>query len=250
MERDSMGEMEVPGDAYYGASTQRAVLNCPISGQPFPRRFIRALGLVKRAAAQTNRELGLLPRRRARAIAAAAQEVIDGKPDDQFPIDIYQTGSATSTNTNANEVIANRATEILGGERGSRLVHPNDHVNLGQSSNDVIPTAIQLASAIGIQDELIPALERLQRALEAKSQEFWPVIKMGRTHLQDATPIRLGQEFKGYAGQVEESIRRARGAQSELSEVALGGTAVGTGINTHPEFAARVCRRLSEMNGV
>ena len=246
MERDSMGEMQVPADAYYGASTQRAVLNFPISGEPMPRRFIRALGLVKRAAAQTNRELGLLPRRRARAIAAAAQEVIDGKLDDQFPIDVYQTGSGTSTNTNANEVIANRATEILGGERGSKLVHPNDHVNLGQSSNDVIPTAIQLASAIAIHDELIPALERLQRALEAKSKEFWPVIKTGRTHLQDATPIRLGQEFKGYAGQAEESIRRAHGAVDELSRVPLGGTAVGTGINTHPQFARLATARLAK----
>ena len=191
-----MGEMAVPADAYYGASTQRAVLNFPISGQPLPPRFLRALGMVKRASAQANRELGLLPRRRARAIAAAAQEVVEGKLDDQFPIDVYQTGSGTSTNTNANEVIANRATEILGGERGSKLVHPNDHVNLGQSSNDVIPTAIQLASASAIKDELIPALERLQRALAAKSKEFWPVIKTGRTHLQDATPIRLGQEFK------------------------------------------------------
>ncbi len=224
-----MGEMQVPADAYYGASTQRAVINFPISGQPLPRRFIRALGMVKRAAAQTNRELGLLPRRRARAVAAAAQEVIDGKLDDQFPIDVYQTGSGTSTNTNANEVIANRATEILGGERGSKLVHPNDHVNLGQSSNDVIPTAIQLAAAMAIQDELIPALERLQRALEGKSKEFWPVVKTGRTHLQDATPIRLGQEFKGYAGQVEESVRRAGGAVDELARVPLGGTAVGTG---------------------
>src|SRR6267378_6160733 len=202
MERDSMGEMHVPADAYYGASTQRAVLNFPISGQPMPRRFIRALGMVKRAAAQTNRELGLLPRRRARAIAAAAQEVVDGKLDEQFPIDVYQTGSGTSTNTNANEVIANRATEIIGGERGSKLVHPNDHVNLSQSSNDVIPTAIQVSWAVAITDELIPALQQLQNALEAKSKEFWPVIKTGRTHLMDATPIRLGQEFKGYAGQI------------------------------------------------
>src|SRR5207248_6134831 len=224
VEKDSMGEMEVPTDAYYGASTQRAVLNFPISGQPFPRRFIRALGMVKRAAAQTNRELGLLSRRRARAIAAAASEVIDGELDEQFPIDVYQTGSGTSTNTNANEVIANRATELLGGERGSKLVHPNDHVNMCQSSNDVIPTAIQLASASAIKDELIPALERLQRALAAKSKEFWPVIKTGRTHLQDATPIRLGQEFKGYTGQIEESIRRAQAAIDELSRVPLGGT--------------------------
>jgi len=246
VERDSMGEMEVPADAYYGASTQRAVLNFPISGQPFPRRFIRALGMVKRAAAQTNRELGLLPRRRARAIATAAQEVIDGKLDDQFPIDVYQTGSGTSTNTNANEVIANRATEILGGERGSRLVHPNDHVNLCQSSNDVIPTAMQLAAAMAVQDELIPALERLQRALEVKSREFWPVVKTGRTHLQDATPIRLGQEFRGYAGQIEESVRRARAAVDELARVPLGGTAVGTGLNSHPQYARMAAARLAK----
>ena len=241
-----MGEMDVPADAYYGASTQRAVLNFPISGQPFPRRFIRALGMVKRAAAQTNRELGLLPRRRARAIATAAQEVIDGKLDDQFPIDVYQTGSGTSTNTNANEVIANRATEILGGERGSRLVHPNDHVNLCQSSNDVIPTAMQLAAAMAVQDELIPALERLQRALEVKSREFWPVVKTGRTHLQDATPIRLGQEFRGYAGQLEESVRRARAAVDELARVPLGGTAVGTGLNSHPQYARMAAARLAK----
>ena len=245
-----MGEMEVPADAYYGASTQRAVLNFPISGQPLPRRFIRALGLVKRAAAQTNLELGLLSRRRARTIAAAAQQVIDGELDRHFPIDVYQTGSGTSTNTNANEVIATRATEILGGERGSRLVHPNDHVNLGQSSNDVIPTAIQLAAAMAIQDELIPSLERLQKALEAKSKEFWPVIKTGRTHLQDATPIRLGQEFKGYAGQIEESIRRAKTAVDELARIPLGGTAVGTGINTHPQFARLAAARLAKATGV
>ncbi len=250
MERDSMGEVEVPAEAYYGASTQRAVLNFPISGQPFPRRFIRALGLIKKAAAQTNSELGLLSKRRASAIARAAQEVIDGKLDDQFPIDIYQTGSGTSTNTNANEVIANRATEILGGKRGSKLVHPNDHVNLCQSSNDVIPTAIQISSAVAIADELIPALELLQRALETKSKEFWPVIKTGRTHLQDATPIRLGQEFKGYAGQVEESIRRARAALDELTSVPLGGTAVGTGLNSHPRFARLACARLAKATGL
>ena len=245
-----MGEMEVPTGAYYGASTQRAVLNFPISSQALPRRFIRALGLVKRAAAQTNLELGLLSRRRARAIAAAAQQVIDGELDGHFPIDVYQTGSGTSTNTNANEVIATRATEILGGERGARLVHPNDHVNLGQSSNDVIPTATQLAAAMAIQDELIPSLDQLRKALEAKSKEFWPVIKTGRTHLQDATPIRLGQEFKGYAGQVEESIRRAKAAVDELARIPLGGTAVGTGINTHPQFARIAAARLAKATGV
>jgi fumarate hydratase class II len=250
LERDSMGEMEVPADAYYGASTQRAVLNFPISGQPFPRRFIRALGLIKKAAAETNSELGLLSQRRARAIARAANEVVDGKLDTQFPIDVYQTGSGTSTNTNANEVIANRATEILGGKTGSKLVHPNDHVNLGQSSNDVIPTAIQVSWAVAITDELIPALEQLQKSLEAKSEEFWPVIKTGRTHLQDATPIRLGQEFKGYAGQVEESIRRAKAAVDELASVPLGGTAVGTGLNAHPRYARLASARLAKATGV
>ncbi len=250
VERDSMGEVEVPADAYYGASTQRAVLNFPISGQPFPRRFIRALGLIKKAAAQTNSELGLLSQRRTRAITKAAQEVVDGKLDDQFPIDIYQTGSGTSTNTNANEVIANRATEILGGKRGAKLVHPNDHVNLCQSSNDVIPTAIQVSWAVAITDELIPALQQLQKALDAKSTELWPVIKTGRTHLMDATPIRMGQEFKGYAGQIEESIRRARAAVDELTSVPLGGTAVGTGLNSHPRYARLTCARLAKATGL
>ncbi len=244
-----MGEMEVPADAYYGASTQRAVLNFPISGQPFPRRFIRALGLVKREAARSNMELGLLARRRARAISAAAEEVIEGRLDDQFPIDVYQTGSGTSTNTNANEVIANRANEILG-SRDKKVVHPNDHVNLGQSSNDVIPAAIQIAAAVAINDELLPALEQLRKALDAKSREFWPVVKTGRTHLQDATPIRLGQEFKGYAGQVEESIRRAHAAIDELARVPLGGTAVGTGLNSHPQYARIVCARLAKATGL
>ena len=249
MERDSMGEMEVPANAYYGASTQRAVLNFPISGQPFPRRFIRALGLIKKSAAQTNRELGLLSRRRARAITAAAQEVIDGELDAQFPIDIYQTGSGTSTNTNANEVIANRANEMLG-RAGERVIHPNDHVNLCQSSNDVIPTAIQLSAALAIDEELIPALDRLRKALDDKSREFWPIVKTGRTHLQDATPIRLGQEFKGYAGQIEESIRRARGAIDELTRIPLGGTAVGTGLNSHPQYARIVAARLAKATGL
>src|SRR5258707_10537378 len=245
-----MGELEVPADAYYGASTQRAVLNFPISGQPFPRRFIRALGLIKKAAAETNLELGLLPQKKARAIVKAAQEVVDGKLDDQFPIDIYQTGSGTSTNTNANEVIANRATEILGGAPGSKLVHPDDHGNMCQSSNDVIPTAVPISWAVAITDELIPALAQLQAALETKSKEFWPVIKTGRTHLQDATPIRLGQEFKGYAGQIEESIRRAKAAVDELARIPLGGTAVGTGINTHPQFARIAAARLAKATGV
>ncbi len=210
IERDSMGEVEVPADAYYGASTQRAVLNFPISGQAFPRRFIRALGLVKKSAAQTNGELGLLSQRRMRAIARAAQEVVDGKLDTQFPIDVYQTGSATSTNTNANEVIANRATEILGGERGSRLIHPNDHVNLCQSSNDVIPTAIQLSWAVAIADELIPALRGLQKALEGKSKEFWPVVKTGRTHLRSTKRATISTRRRRWTRWSRPTARCAR----------------------------------------
>ncbi|MCL4533760.1 MAG: class II fumarate hydratase [Bacteroidetes bacterium] len=251
IERDSMGEMAVPADAYYGASTARALENFPISGLRFPRRFLWALGLIKMAAAETNVELGLLDPRLGDAIAQAAREVAEGKLDGHFVLDIFQTGSGTSTNMNANEVIANRASEILGAQRGAKKpVHPNDHVNLGQSSNDVIPTAIHLAALAAIEQELIPALSALQGALSQKAQQFMPIVKTGRTHLQDATPIRLGQEFVGYAGQAERAIRRLRGAQGELAEVALGGTAVGTGINTHPEFAQRVCRRLSNLVGV
>jgi len=249
-ERDSMGPMEVPADAYYGASTQRAALNFPISGLRFNRGFIRVLGLIKMAAAQVNAGLGLLDPKLAEAVQSAAREVAEGKLDDQFVVDIFQTGSGTSTNMNANEVIANRAAELLGGERGSKLVHPNDHVNLCQSSNDVIPTAIYLAALEGIERRLIPALEGLQAALEAKSKELWGVVKTGRTHLQDATPIRLGQEFAGYAGQADRAVRRLRRAQEELSEVALGGTAVGTGVNAHPQFASRVCEVLSRELGV
>ncbi len=249
-ERDSMGEMEVPENAYYGASTRRAELNFPISDLRFPRSFIRALAAIKLAAAEANVSLGLLDQSTGKAIVQAATEVSDGKLDDQFVVDIFQTGSGTSTNTNANEVIANRATETMGGERGSKLVHPNDHVNMGQSSNDVIPTAIHVSALIQIRERLIPALEKLQKYLEEKSTEFWPVIKTGRTHLQDATPIRLGQEFKGFAGQVEYGIRRLHMAIEEVSQVALGGTAVGTGVNTHPEFSTRACKTISEIIGV
>jgi fumarate hydratase class II len=245
-----MGPVEVPADAYYGASTQRAVLNFPISNLGLPRAFIRALGLIKAAAARVNADLGLLDSKLARAIEQAAREVAEGKLDDQFVVDVFQTGSGTSTNMNANEVIANRATELLGGERGSKLVHPNDHVNLGQSSNDVIPSALHLAALESIERRLIPALEELHADLEAKSRETWDIVKTGRTHLQDATPIRLGQEFLGYAGQVESSIRRLRAAGDELSELALGGTAVGTGVNTHPEFATRVCALLTDELGL
>ncbi len=244
-ERDSMGEMQVPAEALYGASTQRAVINFPISGQRMPRDFIRALALVKRAAAETNAELGVLAADIAEAIATASQAVADGAFDDEFPIDIYQTGSGTSTNMNANEVIAHLASERLG-----RRVHPNDHVNAGQSSNDNIPTALQLAAAMAIQEDLLPAVETLRSALEAKSIELHGVVKTGRTHLQDATPIRMGQEFEGYAGQLADSIRRVTAARDELLSVPLGGTAVGTGINTHPEYARRASARLSELTGL
>ncbi len=250
IERDSMGEMEVPADALYGASTMRAVLNFPISSLRFPRTFIRALGLIKQSAARSNMALGLLDQRIGNAIVAAAQEVIDGQLDRHFVLDIFQTGSGTSTNTNANEVIANRASQLLGGDLGSRLVHPNDQVNMGQSSNDVIPTSIHLAALLAIKEDLIPGLETLADELERKSAEFWPIIKTGRTHLQDATPVRLGQEFLGYAGQARYSIGRMRRTQEALAEVALGGTAVGTGVNTHPEFAARTCAFASEAAGV
>ena len=245
VERDSMGGIEVPADALYGASTQRAVINFPISGQRFPRRFIRALALVKQAAAEVNAELGLLDADRAAAISEAAREVAAGRYDEHFPIDVYQTGSGTSTNTNFNEVIAR-----LAGRRLGAPVHPNDDVNKCQSSNDTIPTAMQLSAAQAIQDELLPGLERLRAALAAKAEEFMPIVKTGRTHLQDATPVRLGQELWGYAGQVEESIRRARQALDELVVVPLGGTAVGTGINAHPGYARRACERLASLTGL
>ena len=251
LERDTMGEMEVPGEAYYGASTQRAVINFPISGIRLPRRFLRALGLIKGASARVNRDLGLLDKDIAEAIVTAAKEVADGALDAHFPIDVFQTGSGTSSNMNANEVIANRAAELLGASRGSRgKVHPNDHVNLGQSSNDVIPTALHVAALLALHEELEPAVSVLGAGLAAKSQEFWGVIKTGRTHLQDATPIRLGQVFSGYAGQMDKAVRRIGAASEELALVPLGGTAVGTGINTHPEFARRVLAIVSRDAGI
>ncbi|HZV80078.1 MAG TPA: class II fumarate hydratase, partial [Candidatus Binatus sp.] len=231
-----------------GASTQRAALNFPISTLRYPRRFIKALGQVKLAAAETNAELGLIDKDVAAAIVQAAQEVIDGKHDSHFVVDTFQTGSGTSTNMNANEVIATRARHLIA--EGGKKIHPNDHVNFGQSSNDVIPTATYIAAASAIKEDLLPALAVLKQSLEKKSKEFWNIVKTGRTHLQDATPIRLGQEFSGYAGQIERGIERARSAQKEMSEVALGGTAVGTGINTHPEFAKRATAKLSKMTGL
>ncbi len=245
LERDTMGELAVPADAYYGVQTARAIENFPISSLRLPRAMIRALGLIKWAAARVNTELGFLDPKIAKAIERAAQEVIDGRLDEQFPVDIFQTGSGTSSNMNVNEVIANRAAELLGGERGSKLVHPNDHVNLGQSSNDVIPTAIHVAALEQIDKALIAALKRLHTALAAKAKEFDDVVKIGRTHLQDATPVRLGQEFSGYARQIELGIQRVERVRTSLGELALGGTAVGTGLNTHPEFAKHVIALLA-----
>jgi fumarate hydratase class II len=249
-ETDSMGKMQVPANAYYGAQTARAVENFPISDLRFPRQFIRALGLIKKHGAITNTKLGLLPENISGAIQKAAQEVIDGKLDGEFVVDIFQTGSGTSTNMNANEVIANRACELLGGKRGDKSVHPNDHVNRGQSSNDVIPTAIHLAAMEGIVQQLIPALKELQEGLEKKAKEFDSILKIGRTHLADATPIRLGQEIGGYANQVEHSISRLVRVQEHLGELALGGTAVGTGINTHVEFAERAIAGIAKETGL
>ncbi|WP_132060117.1 class II fumarate hydratase [Halorussus amylolyticus] len=250
IEEDSLGEMRVPADAYWGAQTQRALENFPISGITFGRRFVRALGVVKKAAAQANRDLGLVPDDKADAIVAAADEVIAGDHDDQFPVDVFQTGSGTSSNMNANEVIANRATEIYGGDLGTREIHPNDHVNFGQSSNDVIPTAMHVASLEAVEKDLLPALDTLREALEAKEEEFDGVVKTGRTHLQDATPVRLGQEFGGYRTQVEKGLARVDYARDHLSELALGGTAVGTGLNTHSEFPEKAAEYISEETGV
>ncbi|MES4787110.1 MAG: aspartate ammonia-lyase, partial [Nitrospiraceae bacterium] len=219
IERDTMGELAVPAEAYYGVQTARAIENFPISGLRFPRCFIRALGLVKWAAASVNESLGILDKKIADAVKKASREVVDGRWDAHFPVDIFQTGSGTSTNMNANEVIANRASELLGGARGSKLVHPNDHVNLGQSSNDVIPTAIHVAAVESMDRQLVPALARLQKALDVKAKEFNKIVKIGRTHLQDATPVRLGQEFGGYARQIELGLGRVRHAQDVLAEV-------------------------------
>lgn len=246
-----MGEMSVPESALYGASTQRAVLNFPISGYRFSRPFIRALGLIKWAAAQANHDLGLLDAERSALIVQAAEEVVDGKLDEHFPLDIFQTGSGTSTNTNANEVIANRCAQLAGKPVGSReLVHPNDHVNMGQSSNDVIPSAIHISGAEQLKNCLVPALEKLHDTFEGKAKEFWDIIKIGRTHLMDATPVRLGQEFSGYAQQVAYAKERAQKAIEVLRELALGGTAVGTGLNRHVGFPGKVMRHIEQRTGI
>jgi fumarate hydratase class II len=248
IETDSLGEIRVPEGVLYGPQTQRAVENFPISGQRFGRGFLRALGLIKQAAALTNAELGGLPQAVADAIASAAAEVADGRWDTEFVVDVYQTGSGTSTNMNANEVIARRASELLAAT--GTVVHPNDHVNLGQSSNDVIPTAIHVAARVALEEELIPSLEGLREALSERATAFDGIVKSGRTHLMDATPVRLGQELAGYARQVELGVRRVRAASEELAEVALGGTATGTGINTHPEFAAKTLERVGAATGL
>ncbi|MDP7136443.1 MAG: class II fumarate hydratase [Candidatus Poseidoniia archaeon] len=245
VEKDTMGEMEVPADALWGASTQRAVLNFPVSGLRMGRSFIRALGCIKVAAARANQQLELLDSEIAEAVEQAALAVAEGEHDAHFPVDVFQTGSGTSSNMNVNEVIARLASKSL----GSR-VHPNDHVNLGQSSNDVVPTALHLSALLELHGQLLPALLALQAALEAKAVEFHAVIKTGRTHLMDATPIRLGQEFEGYAGLVERALDRLLVAQDELAPLALGGTAVGTGVNTHPEFAGLACEELSQLVGI
>jgi fumarate hydratase class II len=246
IERDSMGEMRVPASALYAAQTQRAVENFPISGQRFGRRMIEALGIVKQAAALTNGDLGNLDPKIADAIASAAAEVASGDWDGEFVIDVYQTGSGTSTNMNANEVIAHLAKRILGGAS----VHPNDEVNFGQSSNDVIPTAIHVAARVALERDLLPALEELRDALSEKARELDQVVKSGRTHLMDATPVRLGQEFSGYASQLEHGIARVMHASEELAELALGGTATGTGINTHTDFSRLTIERISKETGL
>ncbi len=251
IERDSMGEMEVPEDALYGASTQRAVLNFPISGHQMPVGFIEGLALVKSACATANEELGRLSHEKAELIRVAAQEVADGKLGAHFPVDVFQTGSGTSTNTNFNEVIANRVSQMTGKPIGCKEpVHPNDDVNMGQSSNDIVPTALHVSVAMALEAKLTPSLSYLEAALTEKANAWREIVKIGRTHLMDATPLTLGQEFSGYSAQIRKSADRAHRAVKALRELAIGGTAVGTGINTHPEFSAKVCALLSEKTGI
>jgi fumarate hydratase class II len=259
-EVDSMGEVQVPADAYYSAQTQRAVENFPISGWHLPVALIRAMGRVKLACATVNNDLGKLTgtgknpldAKRVQAMCAACQEIIDGKMDDQFPVDVFQTGSGTSSNMNINEVISNRAIEILGGNRLDKVkpIHPNDHVNMGQSTNDTFPTAIHVAVAYEIHTKLIEQLERFHASLSQKAKDWDKIIKIGRTHLMDATPLRLGQEFGGFARQIALSIERAKVAARAVYELPVGGTAVGSGINTHPEFGKRVSQALAKQTGI
>jgi fumarate hydratase, class II len=251
LEFDSLGQVEVPAGRYYGAQTARALVNFRIGAERFPREFIRALGLVKKAAALANQELGQLPEHKVRVIVQAADEVIDGRLDDHFPLSVWQTGSGTQTNMNANEVIANRAIELAGGVIGTKQpIHPNDDVNRGQSSNDVFPTAMHIAAAEQTHRRLLPMVGLLHRALAQKSADFKDIIKIGRTHLMDAVPLTLGQEFSGYAAQLDHCLGAIRAALEGLYELALGGTAVGTGLNTHPEFGAKSAARLAELTGL
>ena len=249
IENDSLGEVRVPADAWYAAQTQRAHDNFPISGIRFPRRFIEAMAVIKSAAARANADMGILSAEKRDAITACADDIRTGQHDDQFVLDIFQTGSGTSTNMNTNEVLANLATVKLGGERGSKLVHPNDDVNMSQSSNDVIPTAMHIAAVLAFRDELVPALHAFADALHAKSVEFDDVLKSGRTHLMDATPVRLGQEFSGYEAQIRKGIGRAEAAMEELRELALGGTATGTGINCPPGFVSGTIAHINKLTG-
>ncbi|MCA9403055.1 MAG: class II fumarate hydratase [Candidatus Omnitrophica bacterium] len=250
IETDSLGEVQVPSDRYYGAQTARSLINFPIGEETFPREIIWALGTIKKAAAITNGELGILDKAKVELITEAADEVIAGKLDDHFPLSVWQTGSGTQSNMNANEVIANRAIEIAGGELGSKdPIHPNDDCNKAQSSNDVFPTAMHVAAVRQIHEHLLPSLTELQAAISAKADAFAGIIKIGRTHLMDATPLTLGQEFSGYARQLEQGLVRIKGALPRLYELALGGTAVGTGLNTHPEFAVHVARNITKLTG-
>lgn len=250
-ETDSMGAIEVPNDRYYGAQTARSLIHFDIGDDRFPREIIRALGILKKAAAQANLDLGVLPREKAELVLRAADEVIEGKLDDHFPLRVWQTGSGTQTNMNANEVISNRAIEMAGGQMGSKKpIHPNDDVNKGQSSNDTFPTAMHIAAAEEIRHRLIPAVARLRDTLAAKSEEFRDIIKIGRTHLMDATPLTLGQEFSGYATQLSHDLARIERSLDDLYELALGGTAVGTGLNTHPEFAERAAAHIAKLTGL
>jgi len=251
IEKDSFGTIEVPADRLWGAQTERSRRFFRISGERMPLAVVHALALVKKAAAAVNAELKLLPKDKADAIARAADEVLAGRHDEEFPLVVWQTGSGTQSNMNVNEVLANRASELLGGERGQkRRVHPNDEVNLGQSSNDVFPTAMHIAAARALKEQVLPAAETLKATLEKKREAFQSIIKIGRTHLQDATPLTLGQEFSGYVAQLEHACAALRAVLPQLQELAIGGTAVGTGLNTHAEFAARVCARVAKETGI
>jgi len=249
-EKDSFGPIEVPADRLWGAQTQRSLEHFRISGERMPGEVVRALVQVKRAAATVNRDLGLLQKEKSEAIVRAADEVLDGRWPEEFPLVVWQTGSGTQTNMNVNEVLANRASEILGGKRGEgRLVHPNDDVNRGQSSNDVFPTAMHVAAVVAVRTRLIPSIARLRETLSSKARAFTDIVKIGRTHLQDATPLTLGQEFSGYAAQLDHGIRHVEASLPHVSELALGGTAVGTGLNTHPDFGTRVATELARLTG-